>query len=50
MTDLVCVVADKNMKAAMEGILGRHQALGIVAPTYEIVVHPDRDPGCTTIS
>lgn len=46
MRDLVCLVADKNMQAALKGILSRHQALGIRPISFETIVHPRRDPGC----
>ncbi len=45
MKDLLCLVADKDMEAAMAGLLGRPQALGIRRITCEVVVHPRRDPG-----
>jgi len=44
--DLLCVVADKNMEAAVSGVLDRPQALGIRAIRSEVFVHPRRDPGC----
>ena len=44
--DLICLVADKNMEAAVSGLLTRPQALGIRPITEEILVHPRRDPGC----
>jgi hypothetical protein len=46
MIDLVCLVADKSIEAAMQGILGRPKALGIRAIESETIVHPNRDPGC----
>ena len=46
MRDLVCLVADKNMAAALEGLLNRPRALGIRAIQSETIVHPRRDPGC----
>lgn len=46
MTDLLCLVADKNMEAAVEGILRRPLALRTRAFGYEIVRHPRHDPGC----
>ncbi len=47
MKDLVCLVADKNMRAVMEGILHRHQSLGVREITFHTpVVHPRKDPGC----
>jgi len=45
MKDLICVVADKNMEAALDSILKRHKALGINYITFDIIVHPRRDPG-----
>ncbi len=45
MKDLMCLVADKNMEAAVDGLLARPDALGIRSILYEIVVHPRRDPG-----
>ncbi len=48
MTRLVCVVADKNIEAAVSALLeSRRPALGL--PDFclkKIVVHPGRDPGC----
>ncbi len=46
MIDLVCLVADKNMQAAIEGILRRYESLAIREITFEIIVHPGRDSGC----
>jgi hypothetical protein len=46
MKDLVCLVADKDIEATMNGILTRHQALGICPIEFEVLVHPQRDPGC----
>jgi hypothetical protein len=46
MIDLVCLVADKNIEAAIEGILQRPSALGIREVQFEVIVHPNRDPGC----
>jgi hypothetical protein len=46
MSDLVCLVADKNMEAAVEGLLGRPKALGIRPAKFDLLVHPRRDPGC----
>ncbi|MCL6546479.1 MAG: hypothetical protein K6T61_14750 [Bryobacteraceae bacterium] len=45
MNDLFCLVADKNMEAAMAELLKRHAALGIRQIAAEVVVHPRRDPG-----
>lgn len=44
--DLVVLVADNNARAAVAGILARPQALGIRSVTYDLFVHPERDPGC----
>lgn len=46
MKDLLCLVADRNMKAAIDSLLGRHQALGIRAIQFDTFAHPERDPGC----
>jgi len=46
MSDLVCLVADKSMAAAIESLLGRFEALDIRAISTEILIHPHRDPGC----
>nr|BAL53120.1 hypothetical conserved protein [uncultured Gammaproteobacteria bacterium] len=45
MSDLICLVADKNMEAAMVELLKRPAALGIRQIAVEVVVHPRRDPG-----
>lgn len=44
--DLVCLVADKNMEQTLLGLLNRPEALGIRAPTFDVFVHEERDPGC----
>jgi hypothetical protein len=44
--DLVIVVADKNMEAAMRGILSRNHSLGIREVSYKILPHMHRDSGC----
>jgi len=44
--DLVLLVADKNMEASLRGLLGRCQALGCRSVSFDLYVHPDRDPGC----
>ena len=48
MMDLVCLVADKNMEAAVSTLLRRHQALGIRPITSKVPVHPEKDSGCCT--
>lgn len=44
--ELIVLVADTSMKAAMEGLLSRPADLGISPITYQVIVHPNRDPGC----
>jgi hypothetical protein len=47
MNDLVLLVADGNMKAAVEGILKRRESLGIHDVLVDdIVVHDHHDAGC----
>ncbi len=46
MIDLVCLVADKNMEAAIESILRRPAALQIREIRFETIRHPNSDPGC----
>lgn len=44
--DLIALVADKNMEAALRSVLQRHESLGIRQISFDILVHPLRDPGC----
>jgi hypothetical protein len=44
--DLIVLVADSNMQAAVSGLLSRGQALGIRPVDVEIPKHPQRDSGC----
>ena len=44
--DLFCLVADRNMEAAVSGLLGRPKSLGIREIQYYVRVHGFRDPGC----
>lgn len=44
--DLLCLVADRNMSAAISGLLSRPESLGIQTIEYELETHPRRDPGC----
>lgn len=46
MIELVSLVADRSIEAAVDAVLRRPEALGTRAFTWEIVVHPGRDPGC----
>lgn len=43
-TDLVVLVADKNIEHSVRGLLARPQDLGIRPVTSKIYVHPQRDP------
>ena len=45
-SDLVLLVADKNMQFAVEGLLRRPERLGIRLIVFVVHVHPHRDPGC----
>ncbi len=44
--DLVILVSDNNMQAAVRGLLSRPDSLGIRKLKFNIFVHPERDPGC----
>ncbi len=44
--DLIVVVADRNMEAAISAILSRNQSLGIKPLSFKVYVHFHRDPGC----
>ena len=44
--DLLCLVADKNMAAAISGLLSRPESLGTRAIKCRVETHPRRDPGC----
>lgn len=43
---LMVLVADGNMKAAVEGLLSRPESLGLRQVGFSVVPHPERDPGC----
>jgi len=45
-SDLVVLVADKNMEEAVRGLLSRAIAFGIRQPNFEIRRHPATDSGC----
>ena len=40
------LVADKNMEMTLRGILARWQSLDIREITFDILPHPEKDPGC----
>jgi len=44
--DIVVLVADKNIEAAIRGLLRRQEALGIRTVDAEILRHPQKDSGC----
>jgi hypothetical protein len=44
--DLVALVADKNIEQALRGLFSRPEALEAHPFSFEIYVHPERDPGC----
>jgi hypothetical protein len=44
--DMIALVADRNMEAAIGGLLSRHRALSIRQADVEILRHPQRDSGC----
>ncbi len=48
MKDLVILVPDKNTQFALQGALGRPDALGIRAIAHEFRPHPGRDGGART--
>lgn len=44
--DLVVLAADKNTSESIRGLLGRHAALQIKRVAFDVIVHPQHDPGC----
>ena len=46
MKDLLVLVADKSIGAAVDGVLSRPQSLGIREVSHDTMVHPRRDSGC----
>ena len=44
--DLILLVPDSNTEYTMKGLLARHQAIGIRQIDFNVVRHPERDPGC----
>jgi len=46
MTDLICLVADKNIEAVVDAALQRHESLGIRPVKFRLVTHPQRDSAC----
>lgn len=44
--DLVVLVPDKQMEATLRSLLHRHASLQVKPFSFEILVHPRRDPGC----
>ena len=51
MKDLVVIAADKQMQRTVETLLAhRYQALGIAQVIFDVLRHPQKDPGCRTAS
>jgi len=48
--DLVILAADMCIGVSLEGLLSRRQSLQIREVTCDILVHPDKDPGCVSES
>ena len=46
LTDLVILVPDRNVEAALDGLLATPARLGMRNLSFEIHVHVHRDPGC----
>lgn len=46
--DLIVLVADRNMAAAVDGLLARREALGLRQISADIRRHPEKDSGCRT--
>ncbi len=44
--DLLLIVADLDAENVMQSLLNRYQAFQIKKVNYEIIRHPERDPGC----
>lgn len=44
--DLIFLVADRNIEAAIQGVLGRHASLQIRPVSAVVRTHPQKDPGC----
>ena len=44
--DLVVLTADSNAEHGVRAVLRRHEAVGMRAISFEVFVHPERDPGC----
>ncbi|MBC8181403.1 hypothetical protein H8E88_09785 [candidate division KSB1 bacterium] len=43
--DLIVLVPDKNTKFLLNGFLPRYHSFGIKQISYDIFIHPERDPG-----
>ena len=43
--DLIILAADLNMRLAFTRLLDRHQSLGIRQISFDVIIHPHRDPG-----
>jgi hypothetical protein len=45
-SDVIFLVADRNIEAAVQGLLSRTRSLAIRPTTFVIRTHPGKDPGC----
>ena len=50
MRDLVVLTADRDIEQTVIALLGRPEALGIRQITFDVVPHPQHDPGCFSSS
>jgi hypothetical protein len=48
MKDLIVLVADGQMEFTVRGLLTRGRSLGFRDVSFDIYVHPAKDPGCRT--
>jgi hypothetical protein len=48
--ELIALVADDTMSKMIAGLLGRLPDVGCKPVSHEIVVHPNKDPGCRRTS
>jgi hypothetical protein len=44
--ELIALVADRNMEFALRGLLSRERSLRASVASYDVFVHPEKDPGC----
>ena len=46
--ELIILAADLDIENAIRGLLARPSRLKVKAPSFDILRHPNRDPGCRT--